>query len=546
MDNIRHGRRQNNPNQVLLSIALARQQQIALDPELYMHGLWAASVINNDKAKEAFLILNAFPRDFHIPEEAYSLIISICARYGNANLALDLIAKYRQQGYPYSEAVLRNLIMALIGKGDKYLLGKVRYFFREYYQGVQSRKWDPNRTLLEQIAIAMSYGEERGQETVTIIKSMTDCGFEPTFTLCCSLIAGALTAKETPVLKVMLVWCVENFPKHQLDEGMLHEICHVAVHTLDDDLSKLLIRLVESYVRRQSDANAIASVWYYYTWILSSIRKDNTIGILEALIETSNQGYDLYQLGMIDGDEILPSYGDVIRDALADCLTSRIVFQDQFYTALVDLIRNDYQVPKLALDALIVSTAKSGKQDRSFATFEEYQSLFGVQPDVHSYNGLLLSASYRVNRLEAMFSILQQMESKNIALNQSSYTILLDKMIDLNDFQDYQSIIDHMRSINLRPYPRILRKLAVTFATARDWTSLRDCLWMLACSQGNIQESQVMDLQQEKTRINYLLPKYGLPDFLLDRICIVVGDKELAMSNLQGGFNSVTPATSSS
>lgn len=549
IENIARGKRHNDANQILSCIALARQLNIALDPDSYLAGLWAASVINDDKAKEAFLILNAFPKDFNIPQEAYSLILGVCARYGNSHIALDLIAKYQNRGYPYEEIVLRNLILSLIVKGDKYLLGKIRYYFREYNQGVQRRKWKPDRDLFEQLAVAMSYCEGQGQETVDIIRNMTDCGFEPTFNLCRSLITGALTSKETTILKVMLSWCLEHFSDHQLDDGTINELCQVAVCQLDDDLSRLIIRLVEcSMNKHQSDENTEVPAWYYYIWILSSIRKDNIIGILEALVETMNRKYDLYQIGLIDGNEAIPSYGDVVRDALADCLTSRIVFQDNFYAALVDLTRSDYQVPKIALDALIISTAKSGKQDRSFATFEEYRTLFGVTPDIHSYNGLLLSASFRVSKLEFMFRILQEMEKHEITLNRLSFSIIFDKMIDLNDFQDYQAILGHMRLLNILPYPKILRKLAIEFASRHDWESLRETLWMLLKAQGNFQgrNRQPTDLESNKDRINYLLPKYLIPDFLLNRMYQVSGDRELTVRYLQYGLNQANHQIASS
>ena len=42
-----------------------------------------------------------------------------------------------------------------------------------------------------------------------------------------------------------------------------------------------------------------------------------------------------------------------------------------------------------------MAAAKTGKMDHSAASFEEVECLFGVKPDVYSYNGLHMTLAYR-------------------------------------------------------------------------------------------------------------------------------------------------------
>ena len=59
-----------------------------------------------------------------------------------------------------------------------------------------------------------------------------------------------------------------------------------------------------------------------------------------------------------------------------------------------------------SLDALIMAAdlTKTGKMDRSAASFEEVECLFGVKPDVYSYNGLhmALAYSYQIHMYECL------------------------------------------------------------------------------------------------------------------------------------------------
>lgn len=90
--------------------------------------------------------------------EGFGLILSICAKYGNSDLALNLTAKYHKLHITQGNT----MVLSLLAKNETYFLGNIRFYFREYYYGIQTKKWHPNHSLFEQIVIVMSYGEERG------------------------------------------------------------------------------------------------------------------------------------------------------------------------------------------------------------------------------------------------------------------------------------------------------------------------------------------------------------------------------------------------
>ncbi len=103
-----------------------------------------------------------------------------------------------------------------------------------------------------------------------------------------------------------------------------------------------------------------------------------------------------------------------IRALMVSALTSSEgkAALDELYYALVSVAESGGAVPRLALDAIVEATGRLDLNDRSFATFEEYEPVFGVRPDIHSFNALLAScACARSVNMDTLLSIFQQIET---------------------------------------------------------------------------------------------------------------------------------------
>jgi hypothetical protein len=131
---------------------------------------------------------------------------------------------------------------------------------------------------------------------------------------------------------------------------------------------------------------------------------------------------------------------------------------DSLYFALVEMVRGarkasaEPAVSRVVLDAIVEASGRMGMVDRAFATFQEYETMFNVQADIHSYNSLLTAclAMHRVD-LNAMLAVFQDIETNCVVLdylnnesvipgardqaNQQSYSILFQAMIACDDLR---------------------------------------------------------------------------------------------------------------
>jgi hypothetical protein len=115
-------------------------------------------------------------------------------------------------------------------------------------------------------------------------------------------------------------------------------------------------------------------------------------------------------------DVLSNPYGVSVLNEFAKIFSYSIKKLDGLYYALVELQRmsTGKKVPAAALNTVISAAGRMGQIDRSFATFDEYNTIFGLEHNVHSYNSLLRAMRYhKFPQLPNCMSILQQMEVMN-------------------------------------------------------------------------------------------------------------------------------------
>lgn len=127
----------------------------------------------------------------------------------------------------------------------------------------------------------------------------------------------------------------------------------------------------------------------------------------------------------------------------------------------MELAKQNSNIPGMALNAVVGASGRVGGIDRAFATFAEYDKVFGLTHDVHSYNSLLLAMSkHRHPNVLSMIAIFRDMENKGIAPNELSFSYLLYVMADTNDLSSLNNTISIMTERKICPRGRALRRVA--------------------------------------------------------------------------------------
>ena len=122
---------------------------------------------------------------------------------------------------------------------------------------------------------------------------------------------------------------------------------------------------------------------------------------------------------------------------------------DAVYFAMVDQVRSGRVVPTIVLDAIVEGFGKIDQTNRAFSTFQEYDALFHVKPDIHSYNSLLTSvASSQHINMQTMLSIFQDFDADpnnpsavKCQPNSKSFSILYEAMVGLQSFFVFRTLV---------------------------------------------------------------------------------------------------------
>ena len=284
-----------------------------------------------------------------------------------------------------------------------------------------------------------------------------------------------------------------------MDRGVVRRMLQLAAVAGDDVLAQNAIKL-------NAQAGHALDSFEYGCWMRACVsnNRNDVIGALEALISASTEGVSMFT----ETEDWSASSGLQLQEGLALSLSRSARMLDNVYFALVDLVRGDYRVPPMALHAIIMASGQNGKLDRSFATFAEMESLFGLQLDIHTYNALLWANAKCMTRfkgcdLEVMFSILEKIDAAGFRANSQTFDILLSCMVELAtkehhhhsiawevDVKGAQPIdgLDHVLSMAAECgavlKPGTLRSLIRALAEVGDWERTEALIAILEAQVG--------------------------------------------------------------
>ena len=232
----------------------------------------------------------------------------------------------------------------------------------------------PDVALLTLIVKAFSHLKQAGNLLQAL--QLLTAHYLPTLELCDFLLARALWSSDAKTLSLLIGWYINNF-EQGLEIGQTNRVLQIASSQGDETLAKLGFKLLQM-------SGQTAELGHYVCWARACLLSSNLNGAIEALLEAQGQGLDVLN----------SAYGHSLQMLVADSFKISTSVLDGIYFALVDLRRGNYVVPPVVLNGLIIAAGKLSQLDRVFGTFQEYQSLFGLQPDIHTHNALLSAVSF--------------------------------------------------------------------------------------------------------------------------------------------------------
>ena len=415
----------------------------------------------------------------------FDRILNICSKKGFGDLAVNVTNDYLSLGYPHKDRMLCNIVLAIVKnrKNDRDINIQIENT-KKYYDIYRKHQIDNNGRVDERVYVetAKLYSSlNMSTELLNVLKDMTADNYEPTLWLCSGLFENALISENEVLLTVLANWYLTNF-NACIEYGALIRLLQFASTHGHSNLARVGINIISKsqYKVRIED---------YECWFRACIKADDFVGTIESLVEAQSKGLEMFDVNLINDENSLENNIKIngiisVQDLMASKLSLSVRKLDEVYFALVEMRRNDQDIPRLLVNAIIIAAGKMGQLDRSFATFQEYHTVFGLIPDLHAYNALLAAISLsKIPNINAMFPIFQDIEDAGFKPNGLSYSYLLNVMVETNNLDGYEEIISHMnddiKNINITQLHRSMRRLAIACAKKNNWNDVEKIINVL-------------------------------------------------------------------
>lgn len=144
---------------------------------------------------------------------------------------------------------------------------------------------------------------------------------------------------------------------------------------------------------------------------------------------------------------------------------------DNLYYALLEQVQShNARVPRVVLDAMVIAFGRLNMHDRAFAIFQEYEPLFKVQPNLHSYNSLLhattLASSCTTKHVFVLFETMENLGKTQPALapDATSYSTLINYLITARENSLADQLSNYLLESSQTLEPYAWRRLATYHA----------------------------------------------------------------------------------
>ncbi|GER31850.1 pentatricopeptide repeat-containing protein [Striga asiatica] len=144
---------------------------------------------------------------------------------------------------------------------------------------------------------------------------------------------------------------------------------------------------------------------------------------------------------------------------------------DMVYHQLEILTRNDPPYKSIAaLNCVILGCANIWDLDRAYQTFNAITAIFGLTPNLHSYNALLFAFGKLSKRDEAV-KVFEHFVGLGVKPNMTTYSLLIDAHLSVRDPKSALAVIDDMIHAGHEPSKEMLKKIRRRCVREMDYAS---------------------------------------------------------------------------
>jgi len=483
---IHDSRIRDQPTNALAAAMMAKDNQIALEMKDYITVLWACTMMKeSDRADEAFRIYDILKSSNSLPIIVFERIATVCYYRKHYDKLLDIIEDYKKLGYEFNETLMITIIRVLTTAKPRQLAANYESIMKYYkiFRALSKElKWENKTTsvIYFDVAVACSKVDVDGacDDVIMVLQDMIEAGVEPQVQMCKLLLDSSSLFMELDVIKILSSWYLNNF-NDALEEGIMSRFSQIAAASGDPELAHIVLQLRAKY-NYPIDVHDYLSVIRAYTNTEIDVDVD-IVGLTDYLL-------DLQKNGIYDSAAKNPSH---IKSLINEQVVLGLKLSkyprslNELYFSLVDLVRSTENVPIMILNSIIIAYGRIYKPDQAFATFQEYKTLFGMTPDILTYNALLLAVSYNA-RIETstVLQIFEDMENNNVKADDMSFSLLIDNMVDNNNLDSLDAIFSHMETAGVTLPPSSYRKLLIYFGKNKKFTELENIKSKFETSSG--------------------------------------------------------------
>eukprot|EP00428_Durinskia_dybowskii_P074795 CAMPEP_0170397644 /NCGR_PEP_ID=MMETSP0117_2-20130122/22984_1 /TAXON_ID=400756 /ORGANISM="Durinskia baltica, Strain CSIRO CS-38" /LENGTH=743 /DNA_ID=CAMNT_0010654159 /DNA_START=14 /DNA_END=2245 /DNA_ORIENTATION=- len=463
----------------------------------------------------------------------YEKMMAVYSRFKHLWGAERLLNAFIKNGYSLNSSMLSPYIITAARMGRDNQLEEATEHFKALKELAAEKGFVIGPRVF--IALAERYCKMgKTDQVLSVLQDLTDSGHEPSPMLCETLLDVATANCDAAVLRVLVNWYKVNFNVGLLD-GQLAQILEVAANCGDTELAVAAFQMIKETGLEPTNLN-------YYCLLRVLLTKGDVVSATEVLQEMENQGVDCFSIGEqavtrpLNGlpEKYAVREGDfdhgrylAIKDLIVTAMAGpkgpavpgstsmesahRI---DSLYFALVEQVRaarsaasesntdtntgscnssnssnssdgggleptRSATVPVVLLNALIESAGRLGNSNRAFTIFQECPTLFGINPNIHTYNSLLAACAESKTKLTALLNVFQEIEATCLQQQDVGYKagvhsfgLLIQGSIARKEMTFLGQVMEHMLSTGYMVDGRALRFAVISLALRgceQDW-----------------------------------------------------------------------------
>lgn len=281
----------------------------------------------------------------------------------------------------------------------------------------------------------------------------------PNWDLCNVIVESATREDNSKLafygLEFMARWVVKGERQRppiflSVDEGLVLSALLTAGRTYNSELLGASWAVLDRSLRKKKVPNPESYLGKIYA--LASL------GNLQKAFGTLNEYESAYGDSSQEAEDLFCPFTS-LHPLVVACSQKGFETLDNVYFQLENLNRAERPYKSVAaLNCVILGCANIWDLDRAYQTFESIGSTFGLNPDIHSYNGLMYAFG-KLKKTHEAAGVFEHLVSLGLKPNAKSYSLLVDAHLINRDVKSALAVIDDMRATAFEPSKDMLKKV---------------------------------------------------------------------------------------